>query len=37
MVIDYGNLCDLLIPDEFHLPKQDDILQALTGCQQLLP
>ncbi len=35
MVIDYRKLNDLVIPDEFPLPKQDDILQALTGCQWL--
>ncbi len=35
MVIDYRKLNDLVIPDEFPLPKQDDILQALTGSQWL--
>ncbi len=35
MVIDYRKLNDLVIPDEFPLPRQDDILQALTGSQWL--
>jgi hypothetical protein len=35
MVIDYRKLNDCVIPDEFPLPKQDDILQALTGAQWL--
>jgi hypothetical protein len=35
MVIDYRKLNDFVIPDEFPLPKQDDILQALTGAQWL--
>ncbi len=35
MVIDYRKLNELVIPDEFPLPKQDDILQALTGSQWL--
>jgi hypothetical protein len=35
MVIDYRKLNDCVIPDEFPLPKQEDILQALTGAQWL--
>jgi len=35
MVIDLRRLNDMVIPDEFPLPKQDDILQALTGAQWL--
>ena len=35
MVIDYRKLNDYVIPDEFPLPKQEDILQALTGAQWL--
>lgn len=35
MVIDYRKLNELVIPDEFPLPRQDDILQALTGSQWL--
>jgi hypothetical protein len=35
MVIDYRRLNDLVIPDEFPLPKQEDILQALTGSRWL--
>jgi hypothetical protein len=35
MVIDYRKLNDCVIPDEFPLPRQDDILQALTGAQWL--
>ena len=35
MVIDYRKLNEYVIPDEFPLPKQDDILQALTGAQYL--
>jgi hypothetical protein len=35
MVIDYRRLNDLVIPDEFPLPKQEDILQALEGSQWL--
>ena len=35
MVIDYRKLNDRVIPDEFPLPKQEDILQALTGAQWL--
>ena len=35
MVIDLRRLNDSVIPDEFPLPKQEDILQALTGAQWL--
>ena len=35
MVIDYRKLNEAVIPDEFPLPKQDEILQALTGSQWL--
>ena len=35
MVIDLRRLNSLVIPDEFPLPKQEDILQALTGAQWL--
>ncbi len=35
MVIDYRKLNELVIPDEFPLPKQEDILQSLTGSQWL--
>ena len=35
MVIDYRKLNDCVIPDEFPLPRQEDILQALTGAQWL--
>jgi hypothetical protein len=35
MVIDYRKLNSMTIPDEFPLPKQEDILQALTGSQWL--
>ena len=35
MVIDYRKLNECVIPDEFPLPKQEDILQALTGAQWL--
>jgi hypothetical protein len=35
MVIDFRKLNDRVIPDEFPLPRQDDILQALTGAQWL--
>lgn len=35
MVIDYRRLNQMVIADEFPLPKQDDILQALTGAQFL--
>lgn len=33
MVINLRRLNEMVIPDEFPLPKQDDILQALTGAQ----
>lgn len=35
MVIDYRKLNSMVIPDEFPLPKQDDIMQALSGSQWL--
>ena len=35
MVVDYRRLNEIAIADEFHLPKQEDILQALVGCQWL--
>ena len=35
MVIDYQRLNILVIPDEFPLPKQDDIMQALNSAQWL--
>lgn len=35
MVVDYRKLNEVAISDEFPLPKQDDILQALTGAQWL--
>lgn len=35
MVIDLRRLNEMVIPDEFPLPKQDDILQTLTGAQWL--
>ena len=35
MVIDYRKLNAMTIPDEFPLPRQDEILQALTGSQWL--
>ncbi len=35
MVIDYRKLNSLVIPDEFPLPKQDDMMQALSGAQWL--
>ncbi|HXP51692.1 MAG TPA: reverse transcriptase domain-containing protein, partial [Bacteroidia bacterium] len=35
MVIDYRKLNEMMIPDEFPIPKQEDILQALTGSQWL--
>ena len=35
MVIDLHRFNSLVIPDEFPLPKQEDILQALTGAQWL--
>ena len=36
MVIDYRKLNEITISDEFPLPKQEDILQALEGSQWLL-
>lgn len=35
MVIDLQRLNESVIPDEFPIPKQEDILQALTGSQWL--
>jgi hypothetical protein len=35
MVIDYRKLNEITIPDEFPLPRQEDILQTLTGSQWL--
>ena len=35
MVIDYQKLNEMAISDEFPLPKQEDILQALEGSQWL--
>ena len=35
MVIDYQKLNEIAISDEFSLPKQEDILQALEGSQWL--
>ena len=35
MVIDYRKLNEMTISDEFPLPKQEDILQALEGSQWL--
>lgn len=35
MVIDWRRLNEQAIPDEFPLPRQDDIMQALTGAQWL--
>lgn len=35
MVIDYRKLNDLTIPDEFPLPRQEDIMHALSGAQWL--
>ena len=35
MVIDLRRFNSLVMPDEFPLPKQEDILQALTGVQWL--
>lgn len=35
MVIDLRRLNDAVIPDEFPLPRQEDILQTLQGCQYL--
>ena len=35
MVVDYRKLNEIAILDEFPLPKQEDILQALEGSQWL--
>ena len=35
MVIDLRNFNEKVIPDEFPLPKQEDILQTLNGSQWL--
>jgi hypothetical protein len=35
MVVDYRKLNEVAIADEFPLPKQDKILQALSGSQWL--
>jgi hypothetical protein len=35
MVIDYRKLNDRVIPDEFPLPRQEEILQSLSGAQWL--
>ena len=35
MVIDYRRLNAMTVPDEFPLPRQEEILQALTGSQWL--
>jgi hypothetical protein len=35
MVVDYRKLNKIAISDEFPLPKQEDILQALEGSQWL--
>jgi hypothetical protein len=35
MVFDYQKLNKVTISDEFPLPKQEDILQALSGSQWL--
>ena len=35
MVVDYRKLNEIAISDKFPLPKQEDILQALVGCQWL--
>ena len=35
MIIDYRKLDEIAISDEFPLPKQKDILQALRGSQWL--
>ena len=35
MVVDYRKLNEIVILDEFPLPKQEDILQALVRCQWL--
>lgn len=35
IVINYQKLNENVIPDEFPLPRQDDILKSLIGCQWL--
>ena len=35
MCIDYRKLNEIVVPDEFPLPRQDNILQALTGSRWL--
>ncbi|THH23196.1 hypothetical protein EUX98_g7980, partial [Antrodiella citrinella] len=35
MVIDYRKLNEMTVPDEFPLPKQEDIMNALSGAQWL--
>jgi hypothetical protein len=35
MVVDYRRLNEIAIANEFPLPKQEDILQVLVGCQWL--
>jgi hypothetical protein len=35
MVIDYCKLNEQVVPDELPLPRQEDILQALTGSKWL--
>ena len=35
MVVNYRKLNEIAISDKFSLPKQEDILQALVGCQWL--
>jgi len=37
MVVDYRKLNEVAISDEFPLPKQEDILQALSGSNGCLP
>ena len=36
MCIDYRKLNEVVIPDEFPLPRQDTILQSLMGSRWLL-
>ncbi|CDO78031.1 hypothetical protein BN946_scf184648.g3 [Trametes cinnabarina] len=35
MVVDYRKLNELTVPDEFPLPRQEDIMHALSGAQWL--
>ena len=35
MVVDYRKLNDMTVPDEFPLPRQEDIMRSLTGAQWL--